>query len=56
MVNEALAKVLCHNIRCLIQGHYELGVNATFWGKEDAAVASESSEMEVDSIYTCECV
>ena len=35
MINEALAKVLCHNICCLIQSHYELGIEATFWGKED---------------------
>ena len=36
MVNEALCKVLCHNVVCLIQSMYELGVNPVFWGKEDA--------------------
>lgn len=37
MVNEALAKVLCHDICALIQSHYELGINATFWGEDPAA-------------------
>ncbi len=31
MVNEALCKVLCHNVCCLIQSACELGVEATFW-------------------------
>jgi transposase len=39
MVNEALCKVLCHNICCLIQSMYELGINPVFWGKEDEAPA-----------------
>ena len=30
-VNEALCKVLCHNICCLIQSLYELGIEPTFW-------------------------
>ena len=34
MVNEALCKILCHNICCLIQSMYELGIEATFWGEE----------------------
>jgi transposase len=36
-VNEVLCKVLCHNICCLIQSIYELGLEPTFWtceGKE----------------------
>jgi hypothetical protein len=32
MVNEALAKVLCHNVCCLIQSMYELDVEPVFWG------------------------
>jgi len=28
--NEVLAKVLCHNIRCLIQAFYELAIEPTF--------------------------
>jgi hypothetical protein len=34
MTNEALAKVLCHNLCVVIQSHYELGVAATFWGAD----------------------
>ena len=30
-VNEVLCKVLCHNICCLIQSIYELGLAPTFW-------------------------
>ncbi len=30
--NEALCKILCHNLCCLIQSAYELGIEATFWG------------------------
>jgi hypothetical protein len=35
MRNEALAKILCHNICCLIQSHYELGIGAKFWGEAE---------------------
>ena len=31
MVNELLCKVLCHNLCCLVQSVYELGIEATFW-------------------------
>jgi hypothetical protein len=34
MVNEALAKILCHNICCLIQSHCELGIVPVFWEDE----------------------
>jgi hypothetical protein len=30
-VNEALCKILCHNICCLIQSIFELGIEPTFW-------------------------
>ncbi len=30
-VNEVLCKVLCHNICCLIQSIYELGLEPAFW-------------------------
>jgi transposase len=30
-VNEILCKVLCHNLCCLVQSFYELGVEAEFW-------------------------
>jgi transposase len=29
--NEALCKILCHNLCCLIQSAYELGTESTFW-------------------------
>lgn len=45
MTNEALCKVLCHNLCCLIQSGYELGIDATFWGKEDVVVTSEAVEV-----------
>jgi transposase len=32
-VNEVLAKILCHNLCCLIQSSYELGIDTTFWGE-----------------------
>ena len=34
-INEALCKVLAHNLCCLIQSIYELGIEPTFW--EEAA-------------------
>jgi hypothetical protein len=34
MVNEALCKIRCHNLCCLVQSAYELGVTAAFWETE----------------------
>jgi hypothetical protein len=34
-INEALCKVLAHNLCCVIQSIYELGIEPTFW--EEAA-------------------
>jgi hypothetical protein len=48
MINEALCKILCHNLCCLFQSAYELGVTATFWGEETAAVPAKAEE--VDSV------
>jgi transposase len=31
MKNEVLCKMVCHNICCLIQAMYELGIEPTFW-------------------------
>ncbi len=50
MVNEALAKVLCHNICCLIQSMYELGIEATFWGEQESEPMADQSEGA-----TCNC-
>lgn len=46
MINEALAKVLCHNICCLIQSQCELRIEATFWGKEDLTPEFEAAEVD----------
>ena len=32
MMNEALAKIVCHNLCCRIQEWYELGIDPTDWG------------------------
>ena len=32
--NEVLCKILCHNLCCVIQSIYELGVEPNFW-RED---------------------
>jgi hypothetical protein len=33
MRNEALCKILCHNLCVLIQEIHELGIEATFWSE-----------------------
>ena len=33
---EALCKILCHYICCVIQEMYELGIEPEFWGKAEA--------------------
>jgi hypothetical protein len=35
MVNEALCKIVCHNVCCLIQSACELGIETTFWEKKE---------------------
>ncbi len=44
MVNEALAKVLCHNVCCLIQSHHELGIEPVFWKDEPVEVMPTAIE------------
>lgn len=48
MVNESLCKILCHNVCCLIQSHYELAVEATFWadGKCEQEAARQTMAMD----------
>ncbi len=41
MRNEALAKILCHNICCLIQSIHEFGVDAKFWNEPMQLAAPE---------------
>lgn len=36
-VNEVLAKVLCHNLCCLVSAFYEMGVEAKFWKSNTVA-------------------
>jgi transposase len=37
VVNEALCKVLCHNICVVIQSMFELGIDPTFWADSQSA-------------------
>jgi len=32
-INEALCKVLCHNLSCLIQSMFELDIKPEFWSE-----------------------
>ncbi len=51
MVNEALAKILCHNICCLIQSQCELGIEAAFWEVEPVTpLAISAPVVEVDLV------
>ena len=42
MTNEVPCKILCHNICCLIQAMYELGIEPTFWA--ELTIAQKSME------------
>jgi hypothetical protein len=47
VIIKVLCKILCHDLCCLIQSAYELGVTATFWQKEEqrpAAMLEDESE------------
>lgn len=50
MANEALCKILCHNLCVCIQSAYELGVEATFWKDEPLAPAAVAESTETDSV------
>ena len=43
MRNEALCKILCHNICCVIMAQCELGIEPVFWG-DSTAVARPAAE------------
>ena len=40
--NEALLKVLCHNLVVLVQSIYELGIAPVFWPTSDVATPGSS--------------
>jgi hypothetical protein len=50
MINEALCKVLCHNLCCLIQSHYELGIEAKFWDDEEEIQDVTRQAFETDDM------
>jgi hypothetical protein len=35
LFNEALCKILCHNLCVLVMSDYELGIVAKFWGADE---------------------
>lgn len=43
MVNEVLAKVLCHNLCCLIQEQHELGIEPVFWGSDNTTMLAQAN-------------
>jgi hypothetical protein len=46
-VNEALCKILCHNICVLLQSISELGIEASFWNcRAEIAVARQLPLLE----------
>jgi transposase len=49
-VNEALCKVLCHNVCCLISAAYELGIAATFWGQDEPEAVETPEDAGVDEM------
>jgi len=47
MVNEALCKILCHNICCLIQEQCELGIEPVFWKEEERKEVEETGYLRI---------
>ena len=45
MINESLAKLLCHNLCCVILSQCELGIEAEFWKNEEADENGERPEI-----------
>jgi hypothetical protein len=52
MVNEALCKILCHNLCCLVQSAYELGITATFWQNASAGTTKVGHDYEMVDVAT----
>ena len=50
MVNESLCKILCHNLVCLIQSAFELGIVAKFWGTDGATDRLSAAETDHESV------
>lgn len=50
MRNEALCKVLCHNVCCLIQSMFELNIFPIFWAEEQSPPAVATESFEADDI------
>jgi hypothetical protein len=47
MKNEVLAKLLCHNLCCLIMSQFELGIDPVFWGERPAMTEEEKPVVQV---------
>ena len=45
MVNEALCKLLCHKLTCLIQEQETLGIVPVFWKDEEAEQPGEKPDV-----------
>jgi hypothetical protein len=51
MANEALAKILCHNLCVVIGSMYELGINPVFWGTDEVAESEpQTTEPTTDEL------
>jgi hypothetical protein len=44
MKNEVLAKILCHNICCVIQSQFELGIEPVFWPSKSPDMAGQGGQ------------
>ena len=51
MMNESLCKILCHNMCCVIQSTYELGITATFWDepKPEPTVRDKVEPIDIEA-------
>jgi transposase len=49
MINEALCKLLCHNLCCIISSIYELGINPIFWS-HDVLAELDTEEEKVEDL------